>query len=82
LTKLQTVKRWELWLGGRNGIRPVKKLSGEVLARLSVLSEVQMICIWSSWCHCHPIIPCCSKIQNGLLFWCRFIQVVLEKRQL
>jgi len=24
---------------------------------LSVLcSEVQMICIWSSWCQCHPII--------------------------
>ena len=41
-----------------------------------------MICIWSSWCHCHPIISCSSKIQNGLPFWCRLIQVVLEKRQL
>jgi len=30
------------------------KLGGEVLAWLSVWSEVQMICIWSSWCHCHP----------------------------
>jgi len=34
------------------------KLSCEVLAWLSVCSEVQMICIWSSWCHCHPIISC------------------------
>jgi len=23
---------------------------------------VQMICIWSSWCHCHPIISCFIKI--------------------
>jgi len=32
-----------------------KKLSDELLAWLSLWSEVQMICIWSSWCHCHPI---------------------------
>jgi len=35
-----------------------KKLSDEVLAWLSVWIEVQMICIWSSWCHCHPVISC------------------------
>ena len=29
------------WLGGRKGIRPVKKLSGGVLAWLSVWSKVQ-----------------------------------------
>jgi len=55
-------------LGVRKSIRPVRKLSDEVLAWLSVWSEVQMICIWSSCCHCHPIISCCSKIQNGLTF--------------
>jgi len=27
-----------------------------------------MICIWSSWCHCHLIISWFSKIQNGLPF--------------
>jgi len=47
-----------------------------------VWSEVQMNCVWSSWCHCHPIISCCSKIRNGLPFWCRPTQVVLEKRPL
>jgi len=73
---------WRCWLGGRKGIWPVKKLSGVVLAWLSVWSEVQMICIWSRWCHCHPIISCSSKIQNGLPFWCLFIRVVLEKRPL
>jgi len=46
---------------------------------LSVWREVQMISIWFSWCHCHPIISCSSKIWNGLPFWCRLTQVVLEK---
>jgi len=41
-----------------------------------------MVCIWSSWCHCHCIISCSSKIQNDLPFWCRLTQVVLEKRLL
>jgi len=45
-------------------------------------SEVQMICIWFSWCHCHPIISCFSKIQNGLPVWCRLTQAVQEKRRL
>jgi len=44
------------------------KLSDELLAWLSVCSEVQIICVWSSWCHCHPIISCFSKIQLGLTF--------------
>ena len=44
---------WRCWLGGRKGTRPVK-LSGGVLAWLSVWSEVQ-ICIWTSWCHCHSL---------------------------
>jgi len=38
-----------------------------------------MTCIWSSWCHCRPIVSWSSKIQNGLSFWCRLTQVVLEK---
>jgi len=45
-----------------------KKLSDKMLAWLSVWSEVQMICIWSSWCHCHTIISCWTKIQIGLTF--------------
>jgi len=67
---------WQYWLGYR-------KLSDEVLARLSVWSEVQMICIWSSWCHFHSINSCFIKIQNGLPFSCWFtFLVVLEKRPL
>jgi len=45
---------------------PACKNSNEVLAWLSVWSKVQMLCIWSSWCHCHPIFSCFIKIQTGL----------------
>jgi len=45
---------WCGWWGSRKGIRPVKKLSDGVLARLSLRGEVQ-ICIWPSWCHCHSL---------------------------
>jgi len=55
-----------------------RKLSGEGLAWLYVLSKVKMICIWSSWCQCHPIILSFIKIQNGLPFWCWHTQVFLE----
>ena len=39
-----------------------------MLAWLSVWNEVQMICMWSNWCHCHPIISCSIKIQMGLTY--------------
>ena len=45
---------WRCWLGGRKGTRPVKKLSGGVLAWLFVWSEVQT-CIWPSWCMSAPL---------------------------
>jgi len=74
---------WRCWLGGRKA-SGLQKLSDEALAWLSLWSEVQMICIWSSWCHCHchPIVSCSSKIQNGLPLWCWLTQVVLEKQPL
>jgi len=48
----------------------------------SVCSEVQMICIWSTWCHCHPIISSSLKSRMVSPFWCQLTQVVFEKRQL
>jgi len=54
----------------------------EVLAWLYVWSEVQMICIWPGWCHCHPIISCFIEMQSGLPFWCRLSEIVMEKRSL
>ena len=35
---------------------------------LSICREVQTICIWSSWCHCQPIVSFSSKIQKGSAF--------------
>jgi len=59
---------WHCWLGVREEHPVYNKLSGEVLAWLSVWSKVQMICIRSSWCHYHPLISCFIKIQIGLTF--------------
>ena len=58
---------WHSWLPSGRASGP-KKMNDEVLAWLSVWNEVQMICIWSSWCRCHPIISCLIKIQIGLTF--------------
>ena len=43
-----------LLVGRQEGHPACKKLSGGVLAWLSVWSEVQT-CIWPSWCHCHSL---------------------------
>jgi len=69
-------------LGFGKSIRPVKIICDEVLAWLSVWSEVQMICIWLTWFHCHPILSWFFKIQIGFILLCWLIQVVLEKRPL
>jgi len=69
---------WHFWLGGRKGIRPVKIKSGEMLAWLSVWSEVQT-CICPSWCHCHSLSLASVKSRLVLSFWYRPTQVVPEK---
>ena len=78
--KSQTVPSvlWRCWLGGRNGIRPVKKLSGGVLAWSSVCSEVQT-CIWPSWCHRHSLSLASVKSRLVLPFWYCLTRVVPEK---
>jgi len=43
-----------LLVGQQEGHLACKKLSGEVLARLSVWSEVQT-CLWPSGCHCNSL---------------------------
>ena len=43
-----------LLVGRQEGHPACKKLSGRVLAWLSVWSKVQT-CIWPSWCHCHSL---------------------------
>ena len=77
VTRLPSVL-WCCWLGGRKGIRPVKKLSGGVLAWLFVWSDVQ-ICIWPSWCHCHSLSLASVKSTLVLPFWYWLTRVVPEK---
>ena len=69
------------WLGGRKSIQPVKKLSGGVLAWLSVWSEVQT-CIWPSWCHYHSLSLALVKSRLVLPFWYWLTRVVPDKGSL
>ena len=69
---------WRCWLGGRKGIRPVKNMSGGVLAWLSVWSKMQT-CIWPSWCQCHSLSLASVKSRLVLPFWYRLTRVVLDK---
>jgi len=50
---LNTFSALTLLVGRSEGHPARKKLSDGVLVWLSVRSVVQMICMWSSWCHCH-----------------------------
>jgi len=65
-------------LGGRKGIRPVKKLSGGVLVWLSVWSEVQT-CIWPSGFHCHSLSLASVKSTLVLPFWYQLTWAVPDK---
>jgi len=66
-------------LVGRQEGHPVwKKLSGGVLAWLSVWSEEQT-CMLPSWCHCHSLSLASVKSRLVLPFWYRLTQVVPEK---
>jgi len=50
-------------------LREERQTLHDLLSRQYLIcSEMQMICIWSSWCHGHPIIACFIKIQNSLTF--------------
>ena len=67
-----------LLVGRQEGHPACKKLSGEVLAWLSVWSEVQT-CIWSSWCHCHSLSLASLKSRLVLPFWYWLTRVVPDK---
>ena len=68
-------------VGRQEGHTACKKLSGGVLAWLSVWSDVQT-CTWPSWCHCHLLSLASVKSRLVLPFWYRLTQVVLDKKPL
>ena len=67
-----------LLVGRQEGHLACKKLSGGVLAWLSVWSEVQT-CIRPSWYHCHSLSLASAKSRLVLPFWYRLIWVLPEK---
>jgi len=67
-----------LLVGRQEGHPACKKLSGGVLAWLSVCSEVQT-CIWPSRCHCHSLSLVSVKSRLVLPLWYRLTRVVLKK---
>ena len=67
-----------LLVGRQKGHPACKKLSGGMLAWLSVWSEVQT-CIWPSWCHCHSLSLAPVKSRLVLPFWYRLTWVLPEK---
>jgi len=71
------------WLGIRKSIRPVKKLSDEVLVWLCDWSEVQIVCVMVMPLALHPPNPssvASFKSRLVLPFWYRLTQVDQEKR--
>ena len=64
------------WAAGRHPA--CKKLSGGVLAWLSVLSKVQT-CIWPSGFHCHSLSLASVESRLVLPFWYRPTRVVPDK---
>ena len=66
-----------LLVGCQEGHPACKKLSGGVVAWLSVWSELQT-CIWPSWCHCLSLSL--ASVKSRLVYlWYRLTRVVLDK---
>ena len=67
-----------LLVGRQEGHPACKKLSGGVLAWLSVWCEVQT-CIWPSGFHCHSLSLASVNSRLVLPFWYRLTQVVPDR---
>jgi len=67
-----------LLVGRQEGHPACKKLSGGLLAWLSIWSKVQT-CIWPRWCHCHSLSLASVKSRLVLPFWYWLTRVVPEK---
>ena len=68
-----------LLVGRQEGHPACKKLSGGVLAWLSVWCREVQTCIGPSWCHCHSLSLASAKSRFVLPFWYWFTRVVPDK---
>jgi len=76
--KVSAFSALTLLVGRQEGHPACKKLSGGVLACLSVWSTVQT-CIWPSGFHCHSLSLASVKSRLVLPLWYRPTRVVLDK---
>jgi len=76
--KMYIVSALMLLVGRQEGHPACKKLTGGLLAWLSVWSKVQT-CIWPRWCHCHSLSLASVKSILVLPFWYQLTWVVPEK---
>jgi len=67
-----------LLVGRQEGHPACKKLSGGMLAWLSLWSEVQT-CVWPSWCYRRSLSVASVKSRSVLPFWYRLTRVVPVK---
>ena len=77
-SRLNAFSALTLLVGRQEGHPACKKLSGGLLAWLSVWSEVQT-CIWPSWCHCHSLSLPSVKSRLVLPLWYRPTLVVANR---
>ena len=69
----------ECWTQAQKG---QLQIAAATLSGNSLRQTVQIVCIWSSCCHCHPKTPsslASFKSRLVLPFWYWLTQVVLEK---
>ena len=78
INQLTYSSAFTLLAGWQEGHPACKKLSGGVLAWLSVWSEL-LTCIWPSWCHCHSLSLASVKSSSVFPLWYWLIRVVLDK---
>jgi len=64
---MQAFETLTLMVGRQEEHLACKKLSDDVLAWLSGV-RCKWLALWSSWCHCYPVISCFIKIQSVLTF--------------
>jgi len=65
---------WRCWLGGRKGIRPVKKLEWWGVGLVICLERGADLHV-PSWCHCHSLSLASVKSRLVLSFWYRLTRV-------
>jgi len=69
---LVRIRKWCTTAAQETWLVNVSQCSSTVVW-LSVWSEVQIVCIWFSWCHCHPQTPSSLASFKSIPDWFTFL---------